>query len=69
MSYHCPIDLLQVGDHEEKLAEGIKLYALPTTATSKRTILGDLIMVCTSLPILLEFYLILLELMLCLGPV
>ncbi|CAL4928185.1 unnamed protein product [Urochloa decumbens] len=37
------IDL--VGDQEEKLAEGIKLYAIPLTATSKRTILSDLITV------------------------
>ncbi|ERM97584.1 hypothetical protein AMTR_s00244p00012340 [Amborella trichopoda] len=34
-----------VGDQEEKLAEGIKLYAIPTTATTKGTILGDLITV------------------------
>ena len=34
-----------MGDHDEKLAEGIKLYAIPTTATSKRTILSDLITV------------------------
>ncbi|PKA48882.1 DEAD-box ATP-dependent RNA helicase 3, chloroplastic [Apostasia shenzhenica] len=34
-----------VGDEEEKLAEGIKLYAVPTTATAKRTILSDLITV------------------------
>ncbi|KVH93544.1 DNA/RNA helicase, DEAD/DEAH box type, N-terminal [Cynara cardunculus var. scolymus] len=32
-----------VGDQDEKLAEGIKLYAIPTTSTSKRTILGDLV--------------------------
>ncbi|KAK6159760.1 hypothetical protein DH2020_003141 [Rehmannia glutinosa] len=37
--------LEQVGDREEKLAEGIKLYAIPTTATSKLTILGDLVTV------------------------
>eukprot|EP01018_Ginkgo_biloba_P023843 Gb_35745 [translate_table: standard] len=37
------IDL--VGDRDEKLAEGIKLHALATTATSKRSILGDLITV------------------------
>ena len=35
----------QVGDQEEKLAEGIKLYAIPTTATSKRHILSDLVTV------------------------
>ncbi|XP_038978823.1 DEAD-box ATP-dependent RNA helicase 3B, chloroplastic-like, partial [Phoenix dactylifera] len=34
-----------VGDQDEKLAEGIKLYAIPTTVTSKRTILSDLITV------------------------
>nr|CAN77581.1 hypothetical protein VITISV_015347 [Vitis vinifera] len=38
-----PQTLDHVGDHDEKLAEGIKLYAIPTTATSKRTILSDLI--------------------------
>jgi len=38
------IDL--VGDQDEKLAEGIKLYAIPLTATSKCTILSDLITVC-----------------------
>lgn len=35
----------KVGDEEEKLAEGIKLYALSATSTSKRTILTDLITV------------------------
>ncbi|KDO56347.1 hypothetical protein CISIN_1g011052mg [Citrus sinensis] len=35
----------QVGNQDEKLAEGIKLYAISTTATSKRTILSDLITV------------------------
>ncbi|KAK2430610.1 DEAD-box ATP-dependent RNA helicase 53, mitochondrial [Trifolium repens] len=35
------IDL--VGDSEEKLAEGIKLYAVPATSTSKRRILYGLI--------------------------
>ena len=34
-----------MGDQEEKLAEGIKLYGIPTTTTSKRTILSDLITV------------------------
>ncbi|KAK4389864.1 DEAD-box ATP-dependent RNA helicase 3, chloroplastic [Sesamum angolense] len=34
---------LEVGAEEEKLAEGIKLYAIPPTATSKWTILGDLV--------------------------
>jgi len=38
----------QVGDQDEKLAEGIKLYAIATTSTSKRTILSDLITVCLS---------------------
>lgn len=37
---------IQVGDQDEKLAEGIKLYAIPATGTSKRTILGDLVTVC-----------------------
>ncbi|KAL8496838.1 hypothetical protein ACS0TY_020498 [Phlomoides rotata] len=32
-------------NQEEKLAEGIKLYALSTTATSKRSILSDLVTV------------------------
>ncbi|KAK6119075.1 hypothetical protein DH2020_047193 [Rehmannia glutinosa] len=40
-----PLTIDLVGDREEKLAEGIKLYAIPTTATSKRTILGDLVTV------------------------
>lgn len=40
-----PLTIDLVGDQEEKLAEGIKLYAIPTTATSKRTILGDLVTV------------------------
>ncbi|KAL0308086.1 UNVERIFIED_CONTAM: DEAD-box ATP-dependent RNA helicase 3B, chloroplastic [Sesamum calycinum] len=34
---------IMVGAEEEKLAEGIKLYAIPPTASSKRTILGDLV--------------------------
>ncbi|KAH6837691.1 putative mitochondrial RNA helicase 2 [Perilla frutescens var. hirtella] len=40
-----PLTIDLVGDQEEKLAEGIKLYALSTTATSKRTILSDLVTV------------------------
>ncbi|KAJ1393319.1 RNA helicase, DEAD-box type, Q motif [Sesbania bispinosa] len=40
-----PLTIDLVGDEEEKLAEGIKLYALSATATSKRTILSDLITV------------------------
>ncbi|XP_072994758.1 DEAD-box ATP-dependent RNA helicase 3, chloroplastic-like [Typha latifolia] len=40
-----PLTIDLVGNQEEKLAEGIKLYALPTTATSKRTILTDIITV------------------------
>ncbi|KAF4363120.1 hypothetical protein F8388_009786 [Cannabis sativa] len=40
-----PMTIDLVGEQDEKLAEGIKLYALSTTATSKRTILGDLITV------------------------
>ncbi|XP_066351633.1 DEAD-box ATP-dependent RNA helicase 3A, chloroplastic-like [Miscanthus floridulus] len=38
-----PLTIDLVGDKDEKLAEGIKLYAIPLTATSKRTILSDLI--------------------------
>ncbi|KAE8679252.1 DEAD-box ATP-dependent RNA helicase 53 [Hibiscus syriacus] len=33
----------EVGDQNEKLSEGIKLYAVSTTATSKQTVLSDLI--------------------------
>ncbi|KAK8951250.1 hypothetical protein KSP39_PZI003756 [Platanthera zijinensis] len=40
-----PLTIDLVGDEEEKLAEGIKLYAVSTTSTSKRTILSDLITV------------------------
>ncbi|XP_038716242.1 DEAD-box ATP-dependent RNA helicase 3, chloroplastic-like [Tripterygium wilfordii] len=40
-----PLQIDLVGDQDEKLAEGIKLYAIPSTATSKRAILGDLITV------------------------
>ena len=40
-----PFLLNKVGEQEEKLAEGIKLYALLATATSKRTVLSDLITV------------------------
>ncbi|KAL6560647.1 DEAD-box ATP-dependent RNA helicase 3, chloroplastic [Orobanche gracilis] len=40
-----PLTIDLVGDHEEKLAEGIKLYAISTTATSKRSILSDLVTV------------------------
>ncbi|KAJ6980742.1 DEAD-box ATP-dependent RNA helicase 3 [Populus alba x Populus x berolinensis] len=40
-----PLQIDLVGDQEEKLAEGIKLYAVSTTATSKRTILSDLVTV------------------------
>ncbi|XP_077218105.1 DEAD box RNA helicase (RH3) [Tasmannia lanceolata] len=40
-----PLTIDLVGDQDEKLAEGIKLFAIPTTATSKRTILSDLITV------------------------
>ncbi|KAI3448406.1 hypothetical protein Pfo_005071 [Paulownia fortunei] len=40
-----PLTIDLVGDQEEKLAEGIKLYAISTTATSKRTILSDLVTV------------------------
>ncbi|KAL0300159.1 UNVERIFIED_CONTAM: DEAD-box ATP-dependent RNA helicase 3B, chloroplastic [Sesamum angustifolium] len=34
---------IMVGAQEEKLAEGIKLYSIPPTASSRRTILGDLV--------------------------
>ncbi|GFY89227.1 DEAD box RNA helicase [Actinidia rufa] len=40
-----PLTIDLVGDQEEKLAEGIKLYAIPTTANSKRHILSDLVTV------------------------
>ncbi|MBA0561583.1 hypothetical protein Golob_018398 [Gossypium lobatum] len=40
-----PLNIDLVGDRDEKLAEGIKLYAISATATSKRTILSDLITV------------------------
>ncbi|KAL3843605.1 hypothetical protein ACJIZ3_001008 [Penstemon smallii] len=40
-----PLTIDLVGDQEEKLAEGIKLYAIQTAATSKQTILGDLVTV------------------------
>ncbi|KAJ4721835.1 DEAD-box ATP-dependent RNA helicase [Melia azedarach] len=40
-----PLNIDLVGDQDEKLAEGIKLYAISTTASSKRTILSDLITV------------------------
>ncbi|PWZ53621.1 DEAD-box ATP-dependent RNA helicase 3, chloroplastic [Zea mays] len=40
-----PLTIDLVGDQDEKLAEGIKLYAIPLTATSKRTVLSDLITV------------------------
>ncbi|KAJ0514402.1 putative RNA helicase [Helianthus annuus] len=34
-----PFTIALVGDQDEKLAEGIKLYAIPTTSTTKRSIL------------------------------
>uniref|UniRef100_A0A2P2KI68 RNA helicase n=2 Tax=Rhizophora mucronata TaxID=61149 RepID=A0A2P2KI68_RHIMU len=40
-----PLHIDLVGDQDEKLAEGIKLYAISTTATSKRSILSDLVTV------------------------
>ncbi|CAL0320903.1 unnamed protein product [Lupinus luteus] len=40
-----PLTIDLVGDEEEKLAEGIKLYALSATSTSKRTVLSDLVTV------------------------
>lgn len=40
-----PLTIDLVGDQDEKLPDGIKLYAIPTTPTSKRTILSDLVTV------------------------
>ncbi|KFK26417.1 hypothetical protein AALP_AA8G245800 [Arabis alpina] len=40
-----PLNIDLVGDQDEKLAEGIKLYAIAATSTTKRTILSDLITV------------------------
>ncbi|KAL3651463.1 hypothetical protein CASFOL_004465 [Castilleja foliolosa] len=40
-----PLTIDLVGEQDEKLAEGIKLYAISTTASSKRTILSDLVTV------------------------
>lgn len=40
-----PLTIDLVGEQEEKLAEGIKLYAIPIPATAKRTILSDIITV------------------------
>ncbi|KAG8363992.1 hypothetical protein BUALT_Bualt19G0080000 [Buddleja alternifolia] len=40
-----PLTIDLVGDQEEKLAEGIKLYAIQTNGSSKRTILSDLVTV------------------------
>lgn len=40
-----PLNIDLVGNQDEKLPDGIKLYAISTTATSKRTILSDLITV------------------------
>ncbi|KAJ4840949.1 DEAD-box ATP-dependent RNA helicase 3, chloroplastic [Turnera subulata] len=40
-----PLQIDLVGDQDEKLAEGIKLYAISATASSKRTILSDLVTV------------------------
>ncbi|KAF7805003.1 DEAD-box ATP-dependent RNA helicase 3, chloroplastic [Senna tora] len=40
-----PLTIDLVGEEEEKLAEGIKLYAISATSTSKRTMLSDLITV------------------------
>ncbi|RDX75323.1 DEAD-box ATP-dependent RNA helicase 3, chloroplastic, partial [Mucuna pruriens] len=40
-----PLTIDLVGEQDEKLAEGIKLYALSATATSKRILLSDLITV------------------------
>ncbi|CAN1161692.1 DEAD-box ATP-dependent RNA helicase 3, chloroplastic [Linum perenne] len=40
-----PLHIDLVGEQEEKLAEGIKLYAVTATATSKRSMLSDLVTV------------------------
>ncbi|KAL7584428.1 hypothetical protein Lser_V15G44808 [Lactuca serriola] len=40
-----PLTIDLVGDQDEKLAEGIKLYAIQSTSTSKRSMLGDLVTV------------------------
>ncbi|KAM7272492.1 hypothetical protein ACFE04_027155 [Oxalis oulophora] len=40
-----PLNIDLVGNDDEKLAEGIKLFAVSATGTSKRTILSDLITV------------------------
>lgn len=40
-----PLTIDLVGEQDEKLAEGIKIYAISATPTSKRTILSDLITV------------------------
>ncbi|KAK3436648.1 hypothetical protein EUGRSUZ_L00282 [Eucalyptus grandis] len=39
-----PLTIDLVGEQDEKLTEGIKIYAISATPTSKRTILSDLIM-------------------------
>jgi hypothetical protein len=39
-------DVWQVGETDEKLAEGIKLYAVSTVPAAKRSVLNDLIVVC-----------------------
>ncbi|MED6121099.1 hypothetical protein PIB30_027035 [Stylosanthes scabra] len=49
-----PLTIDLVGDEEEKLANGIKLYAMSATNTSKRTILSDLVTV--SLLKYLDYY-------------
>jgi hypothetical protein len=36
----------QVGETDEKLAEGIKLYVVSTVLAAKRSVLNDLIAVC-----------------------
>jgi ATP-dependent RNA helicase DDX21 len=41
-----PLTIDLVGETDEKLAEGIKLYALSTGQSAKRSILNDLIAVC-----------------------
>jgi ATP-dependent RNA helicase DDX21 len=38
-----------VGDDDAKLAEGIRIFAIPIPAAAKRAILTDLITVCIDL--------------------
>lgn len=56
----------QVGEEEEKLAEGIKLFAISATSTSKRTMLSDLITVRLQFTVsffLFEYMMLILDLL------